>query len=102
MKLDKNTVHHLAKLAKMQLSDEETTTIQKELSDILDFVETINELDLNNVQPTSQVTGLEDVMRQDEANYNFEKSDMITTMPDTNDEGFLRVHAVFTEDSPSH
>lgn len=102
MKMDKKAVEHLKKLAKIDLTELETEQIQRELSDILSFVEKLNELDSDDVPATNQVTGLEDVVRADEATYNFEKSDMVQTMPDADEQGHLKVHAVFTEDSPSN
>ncbi len=86
----------------MDLTTEEEEVLPSQLSDILDFVEKLSEVDTDNVPPTSQVTGLEDIMRADEATYTFEKSDMTKCMPDTDEQGHLRVHAVFTDDSPSH
>lgn len=102
MILDSKTISTLAQLAKMQLSPEEAQKIQNELSGILEFVDTLNTLNTEDVPPTNQVTGLQDVVRTDEPNYTFSKEDMLPTMPDVNDEGYLRVHAVFTVDSPSH
>lgn len=102
MKLDKKTVAHLAGLAKIELSEAEQESIQNELSAILDVVDVLNSVSTEAVEPTSQVTGLQNVVRADEENYTFEKSDMLATMPDVTEEGQLKVHAVFTGESPSH
>ena len=65
-KLTEEKVKHVAKLAGLTLSSEEVKKFQEQLSDVLDYVEVLNELKTDKVEPTSQVTGLEDVFREDE------------------------------------
>ena len=57
---------HVARLARLKLTDEEVERISGELSGILDHVERISELDLDGVEPTSHVIELENVLRPDE------------------------------------
>jgi len=102
MKINSQEIERLAKLSKIELSQEEKQKFPGELSAILEYVELLNEVNTDEVEETSQVTGLTNVTREDDDNYTFEKSDMIASMPDTNEEGELKVHAVFTGDSPSH
>lgn len=63
--LTKEQVKHVASLAKLSLSEKEIKKFQKQLSDILDYVEVLKEVDTTQVEPTSQVTGLENVIRDD-------------------------------------
>lgn len=65
MKLTKEQVLHVARLARLGLKEHEIEKFQKELSGILDYVEQLNEADTKNIQPTAQVTGLKNVMRED-------------------------------------
>lgn len=65
-KLTDDQIRHIAKLARLQISDEEVTKFAKELSSILDYIGILNELDTENVEPTAQVTGLSNVFREDE------------------------------------
>lgn len=102
MEITTETVKKLGQLAKIELQEEEIESLQKDLSGILGFVAQLEEVDTTGVEPTSQVTDLENVTRDDTENYTFEKSDMIATMPDVDQQGNLRVHAVFTGDSPSN
>lgn len=103
MELSKEQIEHIAKLAKIALKGDEIESLSKDMNDIIQFVEQLNELNTEGVPETSQVTGLENVLRSDEDTYTFEKSDMIATMPEVSEEGYLRVHAVFNEDeSPSN
>ena len=63
MKID---VTHVAKLANLPLKPGENKKFEKQLGEILTYVEKLNEVDTKNVEPTSQVTGLENVTREDE------------------------------------
>ncbi len=61
--LTREEVLKIAKLAKIRLSEEEIVKYQKDLSGILDWIGVLNELDTENVETTSQVTGLVNVWR---------------------------------------
>lgn len=63
MKID---VKKIAKLASLTLTPEEEIKFEKQLSDILQYVEKLNEVDVTGVTPTAQVTGLENVIRPDD------------------------------------
>ena len=56
---------HLAQLSNLQLVDDEIDTLQHNIGDILGYVEQLSELDTAGVEPTYQVTGLENVWRND-------------------------------------
>ena len=53
-------------LARIKLTGEEEETPSKDLSSILDFVNQLNEVDTKDVKPIDQVTGLDNIMREDE------------------------------------
>jgi aspartyl-tRNA(Asn)/glutamyl-tRNA(Gln) amidotransferase subunit C len=59
-------VRHLAQLSSLQLSDEEVANLQVDLGNILNYIDQLSELDTTGVEPTYQVTGLENVWRDDE------------------------------------
>ncbi len=64
-KLSRADVLKLARLARLELSDQEVSQFQTEISGILEYVEQLQAVDLEGVEPTSQVTGLTNVMRTD-------------------------------------
>lgn len=64
--ITEDEVRHIAKLAKLKLTDEEIVKFQKELSNILTFVGKLEEVDTSGVEETSQVTGLTNVFGEDE------------------------------------
>lgn len=62
----KINIHHVAKLANLPLHEEEYEKFETQLSSILEYIAKLNEVDTTNVEETSQVTGLENVLRSDE------------------------------------
>ena len=64
--IERDQVLHVAKLARLKLTDDEVERMSGELSTILDHIEKINELDLDDVAPTSHVIDVENVLRPDE------------------------------------
>ncbi|MFA6550075.1 MAG: Asp-tRNA(Asn)/Glu-tRNA(Gln) amidotransferase subunit GatC [Candidatus Gracilibacteria bacterium] len=63
--LSEEEVKHIAKLARIRLTDEEIKKFSTQLTDILEYVKILEEVDTKDVEPTSQVTGLKDVTRED-------------------------------------
>ena len=59
-------VRHLAQLSNLQLADDEVENLRGDLENILGYIEQLGELDTTGVEPTYQVTGLENVWRDDE------------------------------------
>lgn len=66
MKLTKQQVGEIARLARLKLTPEETLKFAGELTDILEYVDLLRECDTDGVPETSQVTGLSNVQREDE------------------------------------
>jgi aspartyl-tRNA(Asn)/glutamyl-tRNA(Gln) amidotransferase subunit C len=64
--LDREQVLHVARLARLELSEEEVARMASELSHVLDHIEKIRELDLDGVLPTSHVVDVVNALRADE------------------------------------
>lgn len=58
-------VRHLAQLSNLQLSDDEVINLQTDLGNILNYIDQLGALDTSGIEPTYQVTGLENVWRDD-------------------------------------
>ncbi len=67
MKLDKKQIKHIANLARLELSEQELKLYGKQLSDILKYIDQLQEVDVADIEPTAQVTGLTNVLSQDRA-----------------------------------
>lgn len=63
--ISRDDVLHLAQLSHLQLADDQVASLQTDIANILDYINQLSELDTSNVEPTYQVTDLENVMRED-------------------------------------
>jgi aspartyl-tRNA(Asn)/glutamyl-tRNA(Gln) amidotransferase subunit C len=86
--IDREQVLHVARLARLRLSDEEVERMADELSSILEHVERINELDLDGVEPTSHVVELQNVLRDDVPRESLSRERALEGAPDPADDGF--------------
>lgn len=68
MLLSPQEVKKIAQLANLTLTEKEVGKFSNQLSDVLTYIDKLNELDTKNVEPTAQVTGLENVFREDVIN----------------------------------
>ncbi len=81
-------VLHVARLARLRLTDAEVERMTGELSSILDHIEKIGELELDEVAPTSHVIALENVLRADEPRPSLPRERALAQAPDTDGAGF--------------
>jgi aspartyl-tRNA(Asn)/glutamyl-tRNA(Gln) amidotransferase subunit C len=96
MALDKPAVDHVARLARLALSDEETARMQAELSHILAHAERIQQLDLDGVEPTSHSIRLTNVMRRDEVTPSLPQGTALANAPQQED-GRFRVPRIIED-----
>src|ERR1700733_7458243 len=87
VQLSRDEIVALANLAQIELSDAEIKQYQKELSQILEYFEQLKAVDVSNLEPTNQVTGLVDVTRPDsEYKYPLDKKIMFNDVPEMLDQ----------------
>jgi aspartyl-tRNA(Asn)/glutamyl-tRNA(Gln) amidotransferase subunit C len=86
--IDREQVLHVARLARLALSDEEIERMSGELPAILEHVERMNELDLDGVEPTSHVVALENVLRADKPRPSWDRDRVLEGAPDPSDGAF--------------
>jgi aspartyl-tRNA(Asn)/glutamyl-tRNA(Gln) amidotransferase subunit C len=67
LKITPELVDHVARLARLDLDEEETSRMETQLGDILGYIGLLDELDLSDVPPTSHVLDMSNVMREDDA-----------------------------------
>lgn len=85
-KLNREDVLKLARLARLQLSEAEIEEYGTELTEILQYVEQLQSVDVDGLKPTNQVTGLTNVTRSDEiVDYGYKAKDLQKNLPDTQD-----------------
>lgn len=77
-------VQHLAQLSSLQLTDDEVGALQIDLENIVGYIQQLDELDTTGVEPTYQVTDLENVWRDDKVdNYGIGKPALLALAPAT-------------------
>jgi aspartyl-tRNA(Asn)/glutamyl-tRNA(Gln) amidotransferase subunit C len=88
MPIDRAAVDHVARLARLALSEEERAKMESELAAVLDYAEKIQELDLDEVEPTSHSVPLRNVMRPDEVTPSLSPEEALANAPEAEDGRF--------------
>ena len=83
-------VEHVAKLARLELTEEEKELYTKQLGDVLKYVDQMNEVDTSDVKPMSHAIDFVNVMREDKVVYEHTKEELMANAPFEED-GFFRV-----------
>ena len=86
----KISIEHLAQLARLSVSDNERTLFANQIDSILSYMDKLNELDTGNVEPTSHVISLSNVVREDLPKDSLEREDALMNAPERTDK-FYRV-----------
>ncbi len=85
-KLTRDDVLKLAQLAKLELTDDEVEQYSTELTGILQYIEQLSSVDVKDLKPTNQVTGLTNVTREDKVqDYGYKPADLLKNVPDVKD-----------------
>lgn len=83
-------VEHVAKLARLDLTEDEKEKFTKQLGDVLKYVEQMNEVDTTDVKPMAHAFDFVNVMREDEVVYEQTKEELMKNAPDE-ENGFFKV-----------
>jgi aspartyl-tRNA(Asn)/glutamyl-tRNA(Gln) amidotransferase subunit C len=86
--IDRDTVLHVARLARLELSEEEVARLTIELGAVLEHIETISRLDLEGVPPTSHVIDVTGALRADEPEPCLPRERALESAPEVLDDGF--------------
>jgi aspartyl-tRNA(Asn)/glutamyl-tRNA(Gln) amidotransferase subunit C len=92
MAITREQVLHVARLARLALSEEEVARFQEQLSAILEAVGKVSELDLEGIEPTSHPLDVVNVLAEDEPRPSLAREDALANAPDPED-GFFGVPA---------
>lgn len=95
--ITQDQIIHIAKLARLGLKDGDSQKFSKQLSAIMAYVEKLNEVDVEGVESTSQVTGLQNVLREDTVERFSNREDLLacTELPVKNDQ--IQVQSVIIQ-----
>ncbi|HYB27413.1 MAG TPA: Asp-tRNA(Asn)/Glu-tRNA(Gln) amidotransferase subunit GatC [Solirubrobacteraceae bacterium] len=86
--LDRDQVLHVARLARLDLGEQEVARMAEELSNVLDHIEKIRELDLEGVPPTSHVIDVVNALRADDPEPSLPRDVILAAAPEPLHDGF--------------
>ena len=93
MLVSEKEVRYVAHLARLQLSDEEVKTLRNDMSQILDYMNLLNEMDTSEVKPLEHIIDFENYLREDVTKEPLPHEDALRNAPDT-DTDYFRVPKV--------
>jgi aspartyl-tRNA(Asn)/glutamyl-tRNA(Gln) amidotransferase subunit C len=96
MSLSREQVEKVSLLARLRLSDAELERLTAQLSQVVDYMELLGELDTENVEPMAHAVEISNVFRADEARPSFDRAEMLARAPHADGEFYL-VPAVLGE-----
>ena len=85
MKITMKEVEHVARLARLELTNEEKERMRAQLDSILSYIDKLNELDTSAVEPTSHVLPMMNVFRDDEVRPSLSQEETLANAPDRQD-----------------
>lgn len=85
MSVSLDEVRHLAALSEIQLSDSELESLTTDIDNIVGYINQLDELDTDRVEPTFQLTGLQNVWRDDKIEPQLSREKLLNLAPDTED-----------------
>lgn len=89
MKVDQATVRHIARLARLKVSDDEAKNLEQELTSILDWIEQLNEVDTDNVEPMTSSVEMTMKQRDDEVTKGGHPDQIVKNAPSSEDNFFM-------------
>lgn len=95
MQLTTEEVKHIAKLARLELSDEEVKKFSQQLSGILSHADMLNEVNTDGIEPIAQITGIENVTFKDELKDCEYTNELIKETPQDIQDNMIKVKNVF-------
>jgi aspartyl-tRNA(Asn)/glutamyl-tRNA(Gln) amidotransferase subunit C len=94
--IDRETVEHVAKLARLGLSEEEVEVLRNQLSAILENIAILQQVDVSGVSPTAHASRLSNIMRHDVAEPSYPPEVLLANAP-AQEDNCLKVRAVLEE-----
>lgn len=89
MTIDRNLVEYLEKLGRIRLTEEEKVAAEKDLQDILTYIDTLNKLDTDGIEPASHSFPVANVMRDDIVTNKADTENILKNAPDSKDGCFV-------------
>jgi aspartyl-tRNA(Asn)/glutamyl-tRNA(Gln) amidotransferase subunit C len=81
MKITEDTIKHVASLARLKLSDSEIEKFKTDMENIISYVDKLDELDVNGVEPTAHIMPINNVLREDIEKESFDREKLLENAP---------------------
>ncbi len=94
--LDTKQLDHLALLSRLALNKNDKEKFQKQLSDILDFVQVLQKVEVSNIEPLHQVSDLFNIWR-DDSSEDFSNQELLLASAPESDNGLIKTTAIFSK-----
>jgi aspartyl-tRNA(Asn)/glutamyl-tRNA(Gln) amidotransferase subunit C len=98
--IDEATVRHVARLARLDLTDEQIRAYGAQLSSILDYMKQLDAMDLSNVEPLAHTGDLDTPLREDQPVPGLARSEALRNAPAQDGSAFLVPRVIDTKDAP--
>ena len=89
MKVTKELVDYVAQLSRLELTDKQNEKAQKELGAIIDYADTLNNVNTDGIEPLSHVFAVKNVMREDVVKESRDRDELLSNAPMRDEEAFL-------------
>ena len=90
MKICSNNISHVAELARLELNDEERAEFSKQLSEVIEYVEKIGQLDTESVKPADHIINIHNIFRKDgKPSESLDRDEIKKIAPDFERGGFI-------------
>ena len=93
MDIDIKQIEQIASLSRIKLTDDEKDIFREQLTDILGYIEKLNELDTDDVQPMAHATSIKNIFREDQQKSSFPRQEILELSPSSAN-GFFKVPKV--------
>ena len=89
MQISKELVEYVANLSRIKLDDKQSEKMQSELASVIEYMEVLNKLDTENIEPLSHIFNITNVMRDDENKESHNRDELLINAPEHTDETFV-------------
>jgi len=88
-KITRDEVRHVARLARLELTEQEEKLMTEQINNILSYMEKLNELDTANIPPTTHAIQLENVFRADQVEPSLDREEVFSNAPQSDGSSFV-------------
>ncbi len=89
MHITKDLVSYVAQLSRIKLDDSETEEMQKQMSEIVDYMDVLNQLNTDEIEPLSHIFSITNVMRDDVTASSYDREEILRNAPEHTEEAFV-------------